>query len=150
GPLTALSAWAAVRLTRARWLLVPVVGLGLVWAMWAADRPDEQWIAVFDPPFAATLGPLSYEEPHEPFSFSAEGNIVKTDGLDFDEFNYPRAPVWTLETWRAIYMLGVALLAVVLTALGGGLWDAARAFGRAGRLPPLAAVYGVGGLIFVV
>ena len=149
-PLTALCAWAALRLPRARWGLVAVIGAALLWGMWAADLPSEQWIAVFEPPFTARLGPLSYDLPQEPFSFAAEGNIVKLDGIDFDEFGYAQERIWTMEAWRAIYMGGVALVMLLGAALISALWDWGRGIRQTWTLTPLAAVYALGAAVFVV
>jgi 4-amino-4-deoxy-L-arabinose transferase-like glycosyltransferase len=165
-PLTALSAWAAVKIRPARWWLAGVLAVAVWWAMFAVDLPDEKWIAVYQLPFAVQVGPLAFNLPDEPFSFAAEGNIIKTDAIDFDEFGYAQEPVWTMEAWRAIWVVGATLGVVLLAKIAWALWDWLRALFEAATakvrkrkdgakdnpksLEPIAAFYLLGAMIFVV
>jgi hypothetical protein len=147
-PLTALFVWPALTLPRARWWLVPLWGTGLVWLNHAVDLPGEVWIAVVEPPFTARLGPFGYDLPQETFTFGAAGNILRVGGIDF--FEYTQAPIWTPEAWRALYMLGMGLAALLLAEMSSRLWDWLRGLRRARSLSPVFAVYMLGALLFVV
>jgi hypothetical protein len=147
-PLTALFAWTAVALPRGRWWLVPLWGAGLVWLNHVVDLPGEMWIAVFEPPFTARLGPFGYDLPQETFTFAAAGNILRVGGIDF--FEYTQERIWTPEAWRALYMLGLGLAALLLAEMSSRLWDWRRGPRRAGSLSLLVAVYALGALLLVV
>jgi hypothetical protein len=147
-PLTALLAWAAVLLRRNRWWLVPAWALGLLAIMYLVDRPDETWIAMFEPPFTARFGPLAWDLPQEPFSFGTVGNIIRLGGIDFFEYN--QEPIWSREAWRALWMLGVLLAAALLANMSAALLDWLRTRPWREPLPPPAAPYALGAIIFVV
>jgi len=149
-PLTALCAWGAVRIPKARWWLVPLWGLVFLLGMPLVDLPTEKWIAVDQPTFTARLGPLSYDLPDEPFSFAAVGNIIQLDGIDFDEFAYPQQPVWSMEAWRALFMFGVLLSVLLWAGMTSRFRGWLRSLRRRPSLSPLAGVYLFGALMFVV
>ncbi len=147
-PLTALSVWVAVSLARRRWALAAGLAVLLMAAMYVVDTPSRIWIAVYDPPFTARFGPLSYDLPAQPFSFGAIGNIVRWVGIDFDEFGYDQQPIWSMEAWRALWVLGVVLGVGLLAKIAGSLWDGLRAARARTPLGPEIALYLLGMLIW--
>jgi hypothetical protein len=115
--------------------------------MYAAALPNEQWITVNDPAPGIQLGPASFSLPQEPFLFGADGNIVRTHGLDF--FEYKQEPVWPVAVWWIIWLVGLALGILILAKIGSSLWDWLRAVLKGMRLTPLAAFYVTGIAVFV-
>src|SRR5207244_3592624 len=60
-PLTALFAWTAQSLPRRRWRAVAIAGVVMTICVYAVDLPSRIWIAMYEPPFALRLGPLSVD-----------------------------------------------------------------------------------------
>jgi hypothetical protein len=110
--------------------------------------PTENWINISEPPFTGRLGPFSYDFPQQPFSFGTEGNILRVGGIDF--FQYRQEPIWTPEAWRAIWMVGLLVAALLVAKMTSGLFDWLKLQRNREPLPPLAALYVLGAMIFVV
>lgn len=146
-PLTALFAVSAVKLKRTRWWLAPVLGIAVVFAIYAIILPNRGWIEIPDPTPVIQLGSLSFPMPQEIFLFDAIGNIVRIDGIDF--FQYPQQPVWPTAVWWLIWLLGLGLGVVILSKIAGSLWDWLKSLRRP-SLTPLAPVYLTGAAIFAI
>jgi len=150
-PVTALMAWGAVVIPRARrwWLLAVAVLVAA--ATFTINLHTETWIMVTTPPFTARLGPFGLDLPQEPFTFGGAGNLLRVGGLDFFEYN--QAPIWSPEAWRALWVAGLALAVLLLAGMAAGLGEWLRAVWRqrAARpgLTPLAGCYLLGAGIFV-
>jgi hypothetical protein len=131
-PITALSAWAAVKLPGSRWWVVVLTGIAVIWGMYAVELPGESWVQMYEPPFTARLGPFAVTFPQQSFTFGGIGNIVRIDGIDF--FEYTQQPVWSPEAWRGLWALGVALGIVLLAAMACSLYDRVRGLIRGWKL----------------
>jgi 4-amino-4-deoxy-L-arabinose transferase-like glycosyltransferase len=148
-PLTALFTCSALPVKGRRWWLAPVCVVLILAGAHAIESTGEVWIAARHPPFTARLGPVNATLPNQAFSFGAEGNIVTVNALDFVVLGYVQQPVWTMEAWRGIFLLGAALAGGLLAAITWALldWGRSRPFRRPPE--PAAALYLLGGLIFV-
>ena len=141
-PALALSAWTAVKMRRGHWWLVPAWLVLIVWGMYALDLPGETWVPVNLPPFEANIGPYKFLLPQEAFTFGAGGNILRTGGIDF--FQYNQEPLWTPEAWRALWAVGVGLGALLLAKLTSCLFNWARERARKEPVRPVCALYLLG------
>jgi Dolichyl-phosphate-mannose-protein mannosyltransferase len=98
-PLTALFAWTAVKVPR---------------------RPAQAYL-----PFLFLWGAImalavfTISLPRDTYSFVGIGNIVRTGGIDFFEYN--QEPIWTPEVWKGLTLLGAALSVPVLAQMSHGL-----------------------------
>jgi hypothetical protein len=147
-PITALSAWAAVRVPRSRWWLVLLLGTGVIWGMYAVELPNELWVQMYEPPFTVQLGPVAVTFPQAAFTFGGIGNIVRVGGIDF--FEYHQQPVLSTQVWRGLWALGVGLGILLLASMAGSLYDWLRSIRRGGGLSPKVAFYLLGAMTFVV
>jgi 4-amino-4-deoxy-L-arabinose transferase-like glycosyltransferase len=147
-PLTALFAWAAVKLPRGCWWLfgfwLAVLGFG----MHLVALPTEIWINISEPPFTGRLGPFSYDFPQQSFSFGTEGNVLQVGGISF--FQFRQQPIWTPEAWRAIWLFGLLLAALLLAKMTASLFDWLKLQRNKQPLPPLVALYLLGVMVFAV
>jgi hypothetical protein len=149
-PLTALMAWGAIGIPRARRWLVPLWAVALIAILYVTDTPDQVWIAMDEPPFVAHLGPFAYSFPQQPFSFAVYGDIVHLEGFNFAVDGYTQARIWSMETWRMIWLVGAGLGALLLAHMSSALWDWLGALRARRPLAPLLGVYLLGAGIFVV
>jgi hypothetical protein len=120
----------------------------MVVGMYALDLPNEQWIPITEQPVTVSIGPRQIELPQEAFTFGTRGSILRVGGIDF--FQYRQQPLWTPEVWRAIWLLGVILGAVLLAKLASALYDWLRETWGTKKISRAAAVYAVGLAIFVI
>ncbi len=141
-PITALFAWAAVKIKPSRWWLVAVWTLVVIWGLLNLDLPDEQLVETPYPPFTLQIGPISVGLSSEMYTFGDWGNIVRTDGIDF--FEYQQQPIWSPETWRALWAPGLGLGIVLLARLTSSLRDWLKARIEHVPLSPLVGFYLVG------
>ncbi|MDQ6693451.1 MAG: glycosyltransferase family 39 protein [Chloroflexota bacterium] len=143
---TAFTAWTAIRIRRTRLWLIPlslaIVGGGMLWA----SGVREPWIGQTEQPFIFRLGSLAVELPQKTFNFGGDGNIMRVGGIDF--FEYHQQAIWSPEVWRALYIFGSVLGALLLAKACDSLLD------WAGKRPlafrPDAGFYMVGLAIAVV
>ena len=96
------------------------MGLAAFWA----NTVSEHWIGQTEPTFTFQLGHLSLDLPREIYTFGGDGNIVRTDGIDF--YEYHQEPIWSPEAWRTIYVCGLALGALLLAKMSDALLDWGR------------------------
>lgn len=145
-PYLAFSAWAAVKLPRSRRWLVPAMLLALVWSMYNLTLEPEASAQQVEPPFIAQIGPLSFPLPQQTFTFGLLGSLFRLNGIDFEEFYYPQEKVWTPEAWRAIWVVGVVLGALLMAKMASGFLYWLRSLWRTkgAALSPLTAFYVTG------
>jgi 4-amino-4-deoxy-L-arabinose transferase-like glycosyltransferase len=145
-PVIAFTTWTAITINRRRWWLIPLglflIGLAAFWA----NTVSEHWIGQTEPAFTFQLGPLSFDLPREIYTFGGDGNIVRTDGIDF--YGYHQEPIWSPEAWRTIYVCSLALGALLLAKIADSLLDWGRERLQRQPLTPLAGVYLTGLAIF--
>lgn len=152
-PFVALFAWTAVKMRRSRWWLVAAWLAIIVWSMYNLTLLPETGTWQVEPPFTAQIGPLSFPLPQETFTFGVVGSLFRLNGIDFEEYYYPQQKVWTEEAWRAIWVLGVVLGAVLMAKVTSGIFDWLRTIWRKERseaLSPVTAFYFVGAIMAFV
>ncbi len=147
-PFVALFAWVALPLRRRRWWLVPVITVGLAWAVSTITLAPDAAVAQTEPPFTAQIGPLTWTIPQEEYTFGLIGSILRQTGIDFDEYAYAQQPIWTPEAWHALWVVGMVLGVLLLARIADALLDWLPTLRQRAALPPRVAFYGLGLLIY--
>jgi hypothetical protein len=147
-PLIALSSWTAIRIRRARWWLVALSGIVVLLVLLNVDLPNEQWLQTNLPVYTAQVGPVAVNFSKWLFTFGGWGNIIRVTGIDF--FEYPQEAVLSPEFWHALWIVGLALGALLLAKVADALIDLPGERRRGQPLSPVVALYLLGAAIFFV
>ncbi len=148
-PLAGLFAWTAIKIRRSRLWLVAVWAVLLLWLIYGVAAGGAP-VQITAQPFTAYLGPLSLQMPLQLFTFGVWGSILRVEGINF--FNYRQEPIWSSGAWWALWVLGMALAALLLAKVTEALWEGLQDRWRRPRAPlsPVVGFYLVGLLTFVV
>lgn len=147
-PVVAFFAWAALKLPRSRWRLAGIWAVLVALALNYTNRPDELLVQMYEASFSAHFGFFTIDFPQEAFTFGGIGNIVRVTGIDF--FEYRHEWIWNQETWRLIWVVGLAIGVVLLAKLTGDLFDWLKERLRGVPLSPVIALYFLGAAIFTI
>ncbi|HKP53413.1 MAG TPA: glycosyltransferase family 39 protein [Chloroflexia bacterium] len=149
-PVLALTTWAALKIRWRRLWLVPLAAVAVVWCMYNLELPGESWVLMNHGPFTYRLGDMAITFPQQTYTFGALGNIIRTDGIDF--YQYEQQQLWSPEVWRGLWALGVVLGVLLLAKMADALIDwviklVKRDWNVA--LSPVVACYMVGAAVFI-
>jgi 4-amino-4-deoxy-L-arabinose transferase-like glycosyltransferase len=145
-PLAGLSVPVAFKFRRGRWWLVGVWVVIVVVGMFWSNSVGEVWLGQHEPPFIFQLGPISIDMPQQAYSFGGDGNVLRVGGIDF--YEYTQQSIWTPEVWRALFVVGALLGALLLAKVTDAAFDGLGALRRTGQISPTMGFYLVGVLVF--